>query len=213
MVSDECAWSCATCEEQNIVKGAKDGEDHGFEDETQVQIIAHRGASAEAPENSLEAFQLAIDMGCDWIECDVRVSKNGELVVIHDPVEDGAAPTLQQVLALDRKDVGLMIELKVDCVDQVLPLVTEEKRIVVGCLDPAVVSKIPRRLAIGIARTGDALATYREMGIERLAVSQELDYSGAWVWTVDGVEAARAAVANGATGIITNDPRPLLKAL
>ncbi len=175
-----------------------------------VEIIAHRGASAEAPENSLEAFQLAIDMGCDWMECDVHLSKSGELVVIHDPIADVAVPTLQDVLALDRRGVGLMIELKVDCVAEVLPLVADEERIVVGCLDPTIVAKIPRALALGIARTGDTLKAYREMGLDRLAVSQELDYSGAWVWTVDGVDAARAAIAAGATGIITNDPRLLL---
>lgn len=167
----------------------------------------------EAPENSLEAFQLAIEMGCDWIECDVRLSKSGELIVIHDPIDDPAAPTLADVLALDRQRVGLMIELKVDCVAEVLPLVAGEERIVVGCLDPTVVAKIPNAMALGIARTDDSLSTFKQMGLSRLAVSQELDYAGAWVWTVDGVEAARAAIAAGATGIITNDPRTILRVL
>ncbi|MBT8042209.1 MAG: glycerophosphodiester phosphodiesterase, partial [Pontiella sp.] len=37
-----------------------------------TEIIAHRGASADAPENTLEAFQLGLDQGADAIECDVR---------------------------------------------------------------------------------------------------------------------------------------------
>lgn len=49
-----------------------------------TQIWAHRGASAYAPENTLEAFQLAIDMKSDGIELDVYLTVDGELAVIHD---------------------------------------------------------------------------------------------------------------------------------
>jgi glycerophosphoryl diester phosphodiesterase len=49
-----------------------------------MHIIAHRGASALAPENTLAAFSLAIDEGADGIEFDVRLSKDGVPVVIHD---------------------------------------------------------------------------------------------------------------------------------
>ncbi|MFE8695823.1 glycerophosphodiester phosphodiesterase [Cytobacillus sp. FJAT-53684] len=48
------------------------------------QSIAHRGASLYAPENTIASFQKAIDLGFDYIELDVRVSKDGHLVVIHD---------------------------------------------------------------------------------------------------------------------------------
>lgn len=47
-------------------------------------IIAHRGASAHAPENTLAAFQMAIDTGCDGLEFDVRLAADGVPVVIHD---------------------------------------------------------------------------------------------------------------------------------
>ncbi|MBI3638248.1 glycerophosphodiester phosphodiesterase [Candidatus Wolfebacteria bacterium] len=47
-------------------------------------IIAHRGASKYAPENTIEAFQKAIDMGADMIELDVRKTRDGVLVVHHD---------------------------------------------------------------------------------------------------------------------------------
>ncbi len=47
-------------------------------------IIAHRGASAVAPENTLAAFKRAIELGADGIELDVRLAKNGVPVVIHD---------------------------------------------------------------------------------------------------------------------------------
>ncbi len=49
------------------------------------EIIAHRGASFDAPENSLAAMQLAWKQGADAIETDIHLSSDGKLVVIHDP--------------------------------------------------------------------------------------------------------------------------------
>lgn len=49
-----------------------------------TEIFAHRGASGYAPENTLEAFRLAMEQGADGIELDVHLTKDGEVVVIHD---------------------------------------------------------------------------------------------------------------------------------
>lgn len=49
-----------------------------------VQIMAHRGASHAAPENTLAAFRQAIDDRADWIEIDVQETADGEVVVMHD---------------------------------------------------------------------------------------------------------------------------------
>ncbi|WP_251861019.1 glycerophosphodiester phosphodiesterase family protein [Clostridium sp. Marseille-Q2269] len=46
--------------------------------------IAHRGASSLAPENTLESFKKAIQLKCDGIELDVHMTKDNELIVIHD---------------------------------------------------------------------------------------------------------------------------------
>ncbi|MBR4953910.1 MAG: glycerophosphodiester phosphodiesterase [Oscillospiraceae bacterium] len=51
-------------------------------------IYGHRGASGYAPENTLEAFRLSMDMGADGFELDVHMSADGELVVIHDESVD-----------------------------------------------------------------------------------------------------------------------------
>jgi glycerophosphoryl diester phosphodiesterase len=57
-----------------------------------VKVIAHRGASAAAPENTLEAFRLARDLGADWVELDARRSADRQLVVHHDAtLADGRA--------------------------------------------------------------------------------------------------------------------------
>ncbi|KEF36180.1 glycerophosphoryl diester phosphodiesterase [Schinkia azotoformans MEV2011] len=47
-------------------------------------VIAHRGASGEAPENTLAAFQLGLEQGCEGIELDIHLTKDGHLAVIHD---------------------------------------------------------------------------------------------------------------------------------
>ena len=66
-------------------------------------VIAHRGASADHRENTIEAFHGAREQGADWVELDVRRSSDGSLVVHHDPVYgDGRAVAL--VSADDRPD-------------------------------------------------------------------------------------------------------------
>ena len=68
-----------------------------------TQVWAHRGASAYAPENTLPAFQKAIELGAHGIELDVHESKDGELVVIHDETVDrtsnGHGRVVDQTLA------------------------------------------------------------------------------------------------------------------
>ena len=51
-------------------------------------IYAHRGASGDAPENTLEAFELAVRAGADGVELDVHLCRTGELVVAHDETVD-----------------------------------------------------------------------------------------------------------------------------
>lgn len=48
------------------------------------KILAHRGASAYAPENTMEAFRLAVEQQADGFEIDINLTKDGEIVVIHD---------------------------------------------------------------------------------------------------------------------------------
>ena len=53
-----------------------------------LTAIAHRGGSALRPENTIAAFDLARDLGVDAVECDVHLSRDNEVVVIHDPTLD-----------------------------------------------------------------------------------------------------------------------------
>jgi len=73
--------------------------------------FAHRGASFEAPDNTLAAFLLAAELGADGIELDVQLSKDGEVVVIHnlalEATTDGQGPVREKTLGeLRELDAG-----------------------------------------------------------------------------------------------------------
>jgi glycerophosphoryl diester phosphodiesterase len=106
--------------------------------ETGVPLVGgHRGNPADHPENTLASFRSAIELGVDMIECDVHLSSDGHLVVIHDHTLDrttngsglvaqhtlaelraldaGAGerlPVLAEVCELARDRVGLCVEIK-----------------------------------------------------------------------------------------------------
>lgn len=60
-------------------------------------ILGHRGASAYAPENTLAAFNLAVEQGADGVELDAKLSSDGHVVVIHDPTVDRTTGARGQV--------------------------------------------------------------------------------------------------------------------
>jgi glycerophosphoryl diester phosphodiesterase len=102
-----------------------------------VQIIGHRGARGVEPENTMRSFRKALELGVDYIECDVHSTKDGHIVLMHDHTVDRTTngtgpvnsftfdeirrldagkgeivPTLQELLDLARGKVKLHIELK-----------------------------------------------------------------------------------------------------
>ncbi len=62
--------------------------DYWTQSKTNVYVAAHRGWRSKYPENTMEAFQAALDLGVDQIETDVRVTRDGKLVLIHDATVD-----------------------------------------------------------------------------------------------------------------------------
>ena len=102
-----------------------------------VETVGHRGAAALEPENTLRGFRLAAELGCDWTECDVRLTRDDRLIIMHDETVDrttdgtGAVadlsfdevraldagkgetvPTLDEVLATIKGKLRLQLELK-----------------------------------------------------------------------------------------------------
>jgi glycerophosphoryl diester phosphodiesterase len=102
--------------------------------------IAHRGASAYAPGNTLAAFRLALEMGADGFELDVMLSADGHLVVIHDDTvdrtTDGSGPVRQKTLAeLKALDAGARFAVRfagerIPTLEEVFDLVAENRAFV-----------------------------------------------------------------------------------
>ena len=75
------------------------------------RLYAHRGASAERPENTLPAFERAVECGADALEMDVHLTRDGHLIVVHDPDAKRMAATPAKWAEIDladaqRLDVG-----------------------------------------------------------------------------------------------------------
>ena len=68
-------------------------------------VLAHRGACMRAPENTLEAFRIAADLGADGVELDARRTADGVLVVSHDPVVEGFGLLVEHPFARLRAEV------------------------------------------------------------------------------------------------------------
>jgi glycerophosphoryl diester phosphodiesterase len=187
-------------------------------------VIAHRGASAELPENTLGAFERAIEIGADFIELDVW---NG-LEVTHDRPRSGAAyPTLAEAIEVCRGRIGLMVELKRprgDTVRRVLRLIDDETVLVsfqrraleeARALRPGLRTIQHVGFGVSIRRAAPAWAAgfQNERVTSRgLAAAQALGLETA-VYTVN--DTARMAELRdlGVTGIFTDDPRAALAAL
>lgn len=101
------------------------------------RYAAHRGGALLWPENSMLAFRNALAMGADFLELDVHLSRDGEVVVLHDPTLDrtttGSGPvrerTLAELQALQLKDRnGTAIPEPVPTLDQVVALAAAGRR-------------------------------------------------------------------------------------
>jgi len=101
----------------------------------QPVIYAHRGASAQSPENTMAAFRKAIELGSGGIELDVHMTKDGEIVVIHDEVIDRTSNGTGKVKDLTfsellRYDFGYWFsqefsEEKIPTLEQVMTLLSD----------------------------------------------------------------------------------------
>lgn len=114
-----------------------------------VFIIAHRGALAYEPENTLRAIKRALDFGADFVEVDVRLSRDGHVVVIHDERVDRTTNgrgyvkdmTLDQ---LRRLDAGFGE--KTPTLEEALDTVKERAILIIEIKVPEVVEKVVRTL-------------------------------------------------------------------
>ncbi|WP_461082910.1 glycerophosphodiester phosphodiesterase [Streptomyces deserti] len=74
----------------------------------QIQVVAHRGASEDAPEHTLAAYKKAIEDGADALECDVRLTADGHLVCVHDRRVNRTSNGRGAVSALELADLAAL---------------------------------------------------------------------------------------------------------
>jgi len=121
--------------------------------------VAHRGGLALAPENTLAGFANAVNLGCKWAELDVRASRDGALVVMHDSAvdrtTDGAGTVAELSLRqLKKLDAGVKFAKKFS--GERIPTLDQALRAVRGKLNMLVEIKaknIERQVAASLRKT------------------------------------------------------------
>lgn len=133
-------------------------------------VTGHRGNVERFPENTLVSFSSAIDLGVDWLELDIRLTKDGRLAVIHDAdtgrvgdIEmEAASSTFAELSKVDaaalfRKEHGLSLQ---DCPPQRVPLLDDVLRLLLSKPGPRL-SIQPKSDCVDAA-----LSLIRRMGAE-----------------------------------------------
>jgi glycerophosphoryl diester phosphodiesterase len=143
-------------------------------------VIAHRGASSEEKENTLPAFERAVELGADYVEFDVQASSDGGLVVFHDlrldrlteatgplrarplaALRELGIPTLADVLDVTAGRIGVMAELKSPWLYRHHDIVARTVEQLPG---DAVVVSFSRRAILETRRVRPALRTVQHVG-------------------------------------------------
>jgi glycerophosphoryl diester phosphodiesterase len=194
-----------------------------------TKIVAHRGASVEAPENTLAAFERAIEVGADMIEFDVRRARDGSLVISHDAVRNAKSklPTLEDTLRLTQGRIQLDVELKEpgcerDAIDLLLRHFPLDDFCITSFHAPAL--RDTRAIQPDI-RTGMIFATWTSR-IRAACLSGDADIlvphyrlidkaekigKPLFVWTVDDAKLTRKLFERPLVeAIVTNNPRQAL---
>jgi glycerophosphoryl diester phosphodiesterase len=189
--------AAAQQESKADVSGGPPAAKGGAESGRRPLIVAHRGAWGVAPQNSIEAFERAIALGCDAVELDVRRTASGHIVVVHDArvggrlvartetpslrrrLEDGQAPALVDVLDAVAGRIKLDIELKeTGYVEEVMALIQARlppEQYVVTSFRDEVLPEVKHH--VGDVRTGMIIRTQgRRNELERRVRHARVDF-------------------------------------
>lgn len=223
-------------------------------------VVAHRAGAALGPENTLEALEASIAAGADMAEVDVRLTRDGVPVLLHDEsltrtagvekdvrsldldelegVEEQTGheiPTLEEMLCAAKDRITLMLELKagdreVQLVEETARLVKQyqmEEQCVIASTELSILEwcqeQIPQADRLYITRLlypgmdgNDSVQGYsadcRWAGAAAV-VQAHGEGRALYLWTVNGEERIKEAIALGVQGVITDDPSLAVKIL
>lgn len=206
-------------------------------------LLGHRGARNYAPENTIAAFDLALQHGCDGFEFDVRCTADAQAIICHDPKLAGrtiaqsrhtefAAPCLPEVLREFAQLAFLDIELKVAGLEETtaellrahppargffvssfLPEVIECLHRIDGNLPLGLICDTQRQLAGWTSIPLKAL--FLERGLVTASLIDALHQAGkqVFVWSVNREREMRQFAELGVDGIISDDTQVLARTL
>jgi glycerophosphoryl diester phosphodiesterase len=168
-----------------------------------VEIIAHRGASHDAPENTLAAVRLAWEQNADAVEVDVHLTRDGRLAVIHDSdtlrttgtrglVSERDLAELQQLDAGAWKAAEFSGE-RIPVLDDVLALVPQGKRIFIELKGgPDLVPELARCLARTRLSPAQVAIISFDYVTARVAKRQLSRYEVCWILERDSADGRRS---------------------
>ena len=206
-------------------------------------LLGHRGARREAPENTLEAFELCLQHGCDGFEFDARLCADGKSIICHDPrlrgkavaktpSPDLSAPCLEDVFREFASRAFLDIELKVGGLERIVAELIREsppaKGYYVSSFLPEVIealAAVDANLRLGlICDSRKQLSRWQSLPLQALflhhslieaQVIQELKAAkkAVFAWTVNDSGVMRRFANMGLDGIISDDTELLVRTL
>lgn len=201
-------------------------------------LLGHRGAKKYAPENTIKAFELALQHGCDGFEFDVRYTKDARCVICHDPVHlrrriqsrmfrELSLPPAEQVIRSFAARAYLDIELKVAGDARSLHQALEghsTDRYVISSFLPSVLESVAATrpgTALGlICENVRQLSAWSRLSLNALmldlklvtpALIEELHAAGkqVFVWTVNKRRDMERLASLGVDALISDDTRLL----
>lgn len=156
------------------------------------KVVAHRGASDRAPENTLPAFRLAWEQGADAIEADVRQTRDGHIVCIHDKTTTRVAgkklvvrkATLSELRALDvgayRGDI--FRGTRIPTLAEVLATVPEEKSVYIDVkCDVSIVPQLLREIDHSRLESNQVVIISSNKNVAREVKRRSPQYKTAWL--------------------------------
>jgi glycerophosphoryl diester phosphodiesterase len=145
-------------------------------DSRSVEVIGHRGAAGLEPENTLRSYRKALELGVDVIECDVRLTRDGRTVLLHDDTVDRTTDgtgrvadlTFGQIRALDA-GMGQ----KVPTLRELLDLAGGEVELHVELKDPAAMESVLEQLADAQLRSSAVLTSGSTDALEQVRAADD----------------------------------------
>lgn len=164
-----------------------------------MQVVSHRGARFEAPENTIPGFTYAVALGVDAVEFDVRLSKDGELIVIHDKTVDRTTTSTGEVSSFTTAELAAMdaragFDVALPCgvptFDQVLDVLAPssiammiEIKVDTPEREKTIITGVMERLRSRALTDRATITSFDPIALEivaRFAPTQRRGYIGAW---------------------------------